>query len=133
MLDGTVIAAEASPVPTRTHEAIREEVDRILGEASEVDAAEDVRSDTGRGDELPARARGPALADGGYWSSPQITALRGMASRRSCPTKAVARTALRTLSARQGLEAERIEALLATSHGAALYRRLWRATTPAAA
>ncbi|MEZ5122383.1 MAG: transposase [Solirubrobacterales bacterium] len=53
-LDGTVIAADASLAATRTHEAIREEVDRILGEAGETDAAEDERFGGDRGDELPA-------------------------------------------------------------------------------
>lgn len=64
-----------------------------------------------------------ALADGGYWSAPQITALRGGGIDAIVPTKAATRTAPRTLSPRQGPEAERIEALLETSHGAALYRR----------
>lgn len=64
-----------------------------------------------------------ALADGGYWSSPQITALREDGIQTIVPTKAAARTAPRTLSARQGPEAERIDRLLDTPHGAALYRR----------
>jgi transposase len=253
-VDGTVIAADASPAATRTHEAIREEVDRILNEAGEVDAAEDERYGAARGDELPAelvdrrsrierlrryreeleaeqaaaqaayednlrrraeweaehgrklggrkpfapdpaalaarkinttdpdsrlivrRGKTPvqgynaqavatagqiivaadvsqqtndagqlepmlraaarhlrdagvdeplkvALADGGYWSSPQITALRDGGVEAIVPTKATTRTSPRTLSARQGPEAERIDRLLDTPHGAALYRR----------
>lgn len=53
-VDGTLIAANASRAATRTHEAIREEVDRILGEAAAVDAAEDEHFGAARGDELPA-------------------------------------------------------------------------------
>ena len=50
-LDGTAMAANASPEATRSYPAIREEVDRILGEAAEVDAAEDAEHGTARGDE----------------------------------------------------------------------------------
>jgi hypothetical protein len=53
-LDGTLIAGNAACAATRTHEAIREEVDRILGEAAAVDAAEDEQFDQAAGDELPA-------------------------------------------------------------------------------
>lgn len=52
-VDGTLIAANASPAAARTHEAIREEVDRILGEAADIDAAEDERFGEARGDGLP--------------------------------------------------------------------------------
>jgi transposase len=57
-VDGTLIAGNAARAATRTHETIREEVDRILGEAAAVDAAEDKQFDQARGDELP-----PGLAD----------------------------------------------------------------------
>jgi transposase len=40
-LDGTAIAADAAWASTRTHASIREEVERILGEAAETDARED--------------------------------------------------------------------------------------------
>lgn len=253
-LDGTLIAANASRAATRTHESIREEVDRMLGEAAAVDAAEDEQHGDARGDELPpelvdrgsrlarlrrcreeleaeqARAqmayeenlrwradweaehgrklagRKPfppdphglskrrinttdpdsrvltrtgrpvvqgynaqavatseqiviaaditqqssdsgqlapmidqavttlqaagiedhlrtVLADGGYWNSPQITQLRQHGIDAIVPTKAATRTKARTLSPRQGREAERIDALLDTPQGAALYRR----------
>lgn len=253
-VDGTVIAANASAAATRTHAAIREEIDRILGEAAEIDAAEDARLGEARGDELPVeladrrsrvrrlrrcrqeleaeqaaaqaayednlrwraaweaehgrklggrkphppdpaalstrkinttdpdsrllcrRGRTPvqgynaqavatagqiiiaaelseqvndagqlepmvraaaqqlndigvndplevALADGGYWSAPQITALRATGVTAIVPTKAQMRSAPRTLSPRQGPEADRIDALLDTAEGAALYRR----------
>lgn len=64
-----------------------------------------------------------ALADGGYWSSPQITALRKTGINAIVPTRAKTRSAPRTLSPRQGPEAERIDALLNTAEGTALYRR----------
>lgn len=63
------------------------------------------------------------LADGGYWNSPQITALGDQGLQVIVPTKSAARTKKRTLSPRQGPEAERIEALLNTREGAALYRQ----------
>jgi transposase len=253
-LDGTLIAANASLAATRTHESIREEVDRMLGEAAAVDAAEDEQYGDSRGDELPpelvdrrsrlARLRrcreeleaeqakaeaayqenlrwraeweaehgrklggrkpfapdpdgvskrtinttDPAsrvltrvgrptlqgynaqavatgeqiiiaadltqqsndsgqlepmigqavtglhaagvedrvetvLADGGYWNSSQITQLGQDGIVAIVPTKATTRTRARKLSPRQGPEAERIDALLDTPDGAALYRR----------
>jgi transposase len=63
------------------------------------------------------------LADGGYWNSPQITALDERGLQVIVPTKSATRTTKRTLSPRQGPQAERIEALLATRSGAALYRQ----------
>jgi hypothetical protein len=63
------------------------------------------------------------LADGGYWNSPQITQLGQVGIDAIVPTKAATRTKARTLSPRQGPEAERIGALLDTPQGAALYRR----------
>ena len=253
-VDGTLIAADASRAATRTHQAIGEEVDRILGEAAAVDASEDERLGDARGDELPAeltdrrsrierlrrcreeleadqaqvqasyednlrrRAEWEAehgrklggrkpfapdpdalsqrkinttdpdsrlicrtgqtpvqgynaqavatpgqiivaaeitqqtndagqlepmivtaaesltlagvddrlevvLADGGYWNSPQITALGERDIEAIVPTKAATRTKPRTLSARQGHEADRIDKLLDSPEGAALYRR----------
>lgn len=53
-LDGTAISANASREATRSHEAIRQEVERMLGEAAEVDAREDELYGQARGDELPA-------------------------------------------------------------------------------
>ena len=63
------------------------------------------------------------LADGGYWNATQIAHLRGHGMQPIVPTKAAARAQPRTLSPRQGPEAERIEELLHTPAGAALYRR----------
>ena len=63
------------------------------------------------------------LADGGYWNSPQITALGRQGLTVIVPTKSATRTKGRTLSPRQGPEAERIDALLDTHKGAALYRQ----------
>jgi hypothetical protein len=253
-LDGTLISANASLAATRTHESIREEVDRMLGEAAAVDAAEDEQHGDSRGDELPpelvdrrsrlARLRRcreeleaeqakaeaayrenlrwraeweaehgrklggrkpfppdpdglskgtinttdpdsrvltrvgrpmvqgynaqavatgeqiiiaaditqqsndsgqlepmidqavatlqavgvedrveTVLADGGYWNSPQITQLGQDGIDAIVPTKAATRTKARKLSPKQGPEAERIDALLDTPAGAALYRR----------
>jgi transposase len=53
-LDGSPIAGNASPGATRTYAAIREEVDAILEQAAETDAAEDEQFGDVRGDELPA-------------------------------------------------------------------------------
>lgn len=53
-LDGTAISADASREATRSHESIRQEVERMLGEAAEVDAREDELYGGARGDELPA-------------------------------------------------------------------------------
>jgi transposase len=53
-LDGSPISGNASPGATRTYAAIREEVDAILEQAAEADAAEDERFGEARGDELPA-------------------------------------------------------------------------------
>jgi hypothetical protein len=53
-LDGTAISANASREATRSHESIRQEVERMLGEAAEVDACEDELYGDARGDELPA-------------------------------------------------------------------------------
>lgn len=53
-VDGTKIAANAGLAANRTYEKIRQEVERILAEADDVDAAEDERFGEARGDELPA-------------------------------------------------------------------------------
>lgn len=253
-LDGTAMAANASREATRSYPAIREEVDRMLAEAEQADAAEDAEHDSARGDELPAeladrrsrlarlrrcrqeleaeqaavhaayaenlrwRAEWEAehgrklagrkpfapdpdalqkrsinttdpdsrpivrtgrtavqgynaqavatadqiivaaditqqsndsgqlepmigaalqelqqaginqrpetvLADGGYWNSPQIATLGDQGLQVIVPTKSATRTKKRTLSPRQGPEADRIDAVLATPEGAALYRQ----------
>ena len=63
------------------------------------------------------------LADGGYWNSSQIIALGERGLQVIVPTRSAVRTTKRTLSPRQGPQAERIDALLATRSGAALYRQ----------
>jgi transposase len=73
---------------------------------------------------------GTVLADGGYWNSPQITAIRDRGLDVLVPTKSATRTAPRTLSARQGDEARRIEAVLETDTGRALYRRRQQIVEP---
>jgi Transposase DDE domain/Transposase domain (DUF772) len=57
-LDGTLISGNASPDATRSYASIRAEVDAMLEQAAQADAAEDERFGDARGDELPA-----ALAD----------------------------------------------------------------------
>ena len=52
-VDGTKMAANAGLGANRTYAAIRAEVQRILDEADQVDAAEDERFGDARGDELP--------------------------------------------------------------------------------
>lgn len=54
-LDGSKVAANAALAANRSHEAIEEEVQRMLAEAKAVDAEEDARyGPDRRGDELPA-------------------------------------------------------------------------------
>lgn len=66
---------------------------------------------------------GTVLADGGYWNSPQISEVRSQGIDVLVPIANRRRTAPRTLSARQGPEARRIEAVLSKPEGQALYRR----------
>ena len=260
-LDGSLLAGNASPEATRSYASIRKEVEEMLAEAAEVDAAEDERLGEARGDELPAeladrRSRrerlrrckqqleraqadeeasyqanlawrasweaehgrrlagrrptppdpaalaqrkinttdpdtrlmkraggksvqgynaqvvaspeqviiaaevtqshndgdqlepmvakaaetvreagiaepiGIVLADGGYWNSPAISAVRRHGTEVLVPTQDRRRSAPRKLSARQGAEAERIEALLSTPEGHALYRRRQQIVEP---
>ena len=58
-VDGTKLAANAGISANRTYEKIRQEVERILAEADEVDAAEDERFGDARGDELPEELADP--------------------------------------------------------------------------
>lgn len=58
-VDGTKLAANAGLSANRTYEKIRQEVERILAEADQVDAAEDERFGDARGDELPAELADP--------------------------------------------------------------------------
>lgn len=59
-LDGTKVAADASPLAAMTGDRIAEEVARITDEARRVDAEEDARFGDKRGDELPAELVDPA-------------------------------------------------------------------------
>jgi transposase len=259
-LDGTLISADASPTATRAYPEIREEVERMLGEAAEADAREDAELGDARGDELPEglgdrrsrrerlrrcreeleaahaaemsaheerlerraaweaehgrklsgrrpvpptadalqKARinttdpdsrplrhgaaavqgynaqilvgsgqvilaaeltqspsdagglapmvtrageelravgvedpiGTVLADGGYWNAPQIAAIRERGTEVIVPTRGSHRTAPRRLASRQGPEAERIEQILSTPEGRALYRRRQQIVEP---
>src|ERR671922_1753507 len=58
-VDGSRLAANAGISANRTYAKIRAEVERILAEADEVDAAEDERFGEARGDELPAELADP--------------------------------------------------------------------------
>jgi len=260
-LDGTLLAGNASPAATRSYASIREEVERMLGEAAHADAAEDERLGEARGDELPpelvdarsrrerlrrckeqleqtqadeeaayqanltwraaweaehgrrltgrkptppdpaalagrkinttdpdtrlmkraggksvqgynaqvvaspeqvilaarvtrshndtdqlapmvARAAGAlheagveepirtVLADGGYWNSPAITSVRSQGIDVLVPTQARRRTQPRKVAPRQGEEARRIEAVLSTPEGQALYHRRQQMVEP---
>ncbi len=58
-VDGTKMAASAGLSANRSYAKIREEVERMLAEADEVDAAEDARFGDARGDELPEELADP--------------------------------------------------------------------------
>jgi transposase len=73
---------------------------------------------------------GIVLADGGYWNSPAISEVRKRGVDVLVPTQDRRRTAPRKLSPRQGQEAQRIEAVLSTPEGRALYRRRQQIVEP---
>jgi hypothetical protein len=73
---------------------------------------------------------GIVLADGGYWNSPAITNVREQGIDVLIPTQNRRRTRPRTLSPRQGDEAQRIEAVLSQPEGQALYRRRQQIVEP---
>jgi transposase len=52
-LDGSLLAGNASPGATRSYASIHSEVERMLAEAAQADAAEDEQLGEARGDELP--------------------------------------------------------------------------------
>lgn len=73
---------------------------------------------------------GTVLADGGYWNSPAISEVRSHGIEVLVPTQDRRRSKPRKLSPRQGDEARRIEAVLATPEGKALYRRRQQLVEP---
>jgi len=73
---------------------------------------------------------GTVLADGGYWNSTQISAVRASGTDVIVPAKDRKRSTPRRYAPPQGPEAERIEAVLSTSEGKALYRRRQRLVEP---
>jgi hypothetical protein len=77
-----------------------------------------------------AQSIGIVLADGGYWNSPAISAVRRQGIEVLVPPEDRRRTAPRKLSRRQGEEAERIEAVLSQPEGRALYRRRQQIAEP---
>jgi len=66
---------------------------------------------------------GTVLADGGYWNNAHITALDNDGLNVIIPTRSPVRTKARKLSPKQGPHAERIDRLLDTPEGKALYIR----------
>ena len=73
---------------------------------------------------------GTVLADGGYWNSPAISDVRRGGIDVLVPTQDRRRSAARKLAPRQGKEARRIEAVLSTPEGQALYRRRQQMVEP---
>src|SRR6266702_2701169 len=73
---------------------------------------------------------GIVLADGGYWNSPAISEVREQNIDVLIPTRDRRRTRPRKLAPRQGKEAWRIEAVLSTPEGQALYRRRQQIVEP---
>lgn len=58
-VDGTKVAAAASPRANRSYESISAEVEEILAQASDADQGEDALHGVDRGDELPAELAAP--------------------------------------------------------------------------
>jgi transposase len=116
----------------------------LAGEGQVILAADLTRSSSDAGELAPMVARageelraagveeeiGTVLADGGYWNSAQIAAVREEGMEVIVPTRNARRTSPRRLAARQGPEAERIERILATPEGVALYRRRQQIVEP---
>jgi hypothetical protein len=73
---------------------------------------------------------GAVLADGGYWNTPQIRNVRARQIDVLIPSKDRKRSTPRTLGPPQSDEAERIEAILDTAEGQALYRRRQQIVEP---
>jgi transposase len=73
---------------------------------------------------------GAVLADGGYWNSAQITAVRASGAAVIVPPQDRKRTKPRRYAPPQGPEAERIETLLSKREGMALYRRRQQLVEP---
>ncbi len=63
------------------------------------------------------------LADGGYWNGPHMTMLGQAGIEVIVPTRSATRTTERKLAPKQGPEAERIDQLLDTPEGKALYTK----------
>jgi transposase len=73
---------------------------------------------------------GIVLADGGYWNTPQIRNIRARNIDVLIPSKDRKRSKPRTLGPPQSDEADRIEAILDTREGQALYRRRQQIVEP---
>jgi hypothetical protein len=79
-LDGSPISGNASAGATRSYAAIGAEVDAILEQAAETDAAEDAQLGDARGDELPRRSPTDARGLSGY-----VALVRSSSGRRPEP------------------------------------------------
>jgi transposase len=80
--------------------------------------AVDTLASAGHGEEI-----GTVLADGGYWNNAHITALDADGMNVIIPTRSAIRTKARRYAPKQGPHAERIDRLLETPEGQALYTR----------
>src|SRR5687768_8468733 len=86
-VDSTKLAANASTAANRTHDELREEAARILGEAAAIDVQEDAQFGERRGDELPdelAEAIGRPARIRELWTAPAGTPRRSRRSVRRC-------------------------------------------------
>ena len=86
-VDSTRLAANASTAANRTHDELREEAARILGEAAAIDVREDAQFGERRGDELPdelAEAIGRPARIRELWTAPAGTPRRSRRSVRRC-------------------------------------------------
>jgi transposase len=73
---------------------------------------------------------GEVLADNGYWNTGDLDQLAAQNIDTLIPTASEHRSSPRRRAPRQGLHAERIEAILATDQGAARYRRRQQIVEP---
>jgi hypothetical protein len=116
-IDGSLIAGDASAQQTKTYASICKEIEAILAEAAEAEAADDERFGDARGDELP-----PELAD----PRPRRERLR-RCRRSSGPNRPPSPPPMRP--SWSDWEAERPQARRAQAHAAPIPRRSTPATS----
>lgn len=122
-IDGTKIAANAAGSANRSEAWLREQAQRIVAEAGEVDAAEDALFGEARGDELPEEFSDPATRAGRIRA-----ALAELEDQQRAAAEAEAATAART-RARWAARLAQAEADLAATYAQAddRYRRYQQA------